>query len=337
MSSLFFYCLVGYLIGSLSPGYFFGRIIKGIDIKKFGNHNTGATNTYHLVGPVYGFITAIFDIFKSLAVYAAALKCGGLDPNLAILPGLAAVAGHNWPFYLQFKGGKGTAPLGGLMLAIVIFNQSWLGLLFIATAGFYIFAISNTLNQQWSLRKTIKLLALIIPLGFAEISSQIFIGITAALLLFFAAVDIVRFSSKKFNRWYLFQSSIAKGKETKRFSGYTLFLLSTFIILNFFPKAIAVVSIVFFILADLAGPVGAKLMFKKEITHNKTWGGAISIILICLAAGIFMKNLSSIPIGWNIILAGSLIVSALDEFSFLLDDNILVPIGTALILTAFFS
>lgn len=97
------------------------------------------------------------------------------------------------------------------------------------------------------------------------------------------------------------------------------------------------VSIVFFILADLAGPVGAKLMFKKEITHNKTWGGAISIILICLAAGIFMKNLSSIPIGWNIILAGSLIVAALDEFSFLLDDNILVPIGTALILTAFFS
>lgn len=172
------------MIGSLSPGYFFGRIIKGIDIKKFGNHNTGATNTYHLVGPVYGFITAIFDIFKSLAVYAAALKCGGLDPNLAILPGLAAVAGHNWPFYLQFRGGKGTAPLGGLMLAIVIFNQSWLGLLFIATAGFYIFAISNTLNQQWSLRKTIKLLALIIPLGFAEISSQIFIGITAALLLF---------------------------------------------------------------------------------------------------------------------------------------------------------
>jgi len=50
-----------------------------------------------------------------------------------------------------------------------------------------------------------------------------------------------------------------------------------------------------------------------------------------------MKNLSSIPIGWNIILAGSLIVAALDEFSFLLDDNILVPIGTALILTAFFS
>ena len=45
MESLLLYLLLGYLIGSISPGYFLGRIVKGIDIRKFGNHNPGATNT----------------------------------------------------------------------------------------------------------------------------------------------------------------------------------------------------------------------------------------------------------------------------------------------------
>lgn len=54
METLFYYALLGYLIGSVSPGYILGRVIKHIDIRKFGNHNTGASNTFRVVGPVYG-------------------------------------------------------------------------------------------------------------------------------------------------------------------------------------------------------------------------------------------------------------------------------------------
>jgi len=337
MESLLFYLLLGYLVGSISPGYFFGRIIKGIDIRKFGNNNTGATNTYHIVGPVYGITAGLFDFLKSLAVYLVALKYFGLDPNLAILPGLVSVAGHNWPFYLEFRGGKGTASLGGLMLAVIIYNQSWLSLLFIVASSSYILKISKNLEGIWSWRKTLKLSALILPYGFIEISSKSFLSITAILLLFFAILDVARFTSRKFSNWYITHRTIAKEKEIRRLSGYTLFLLSTLVLFAFFPKDIALVSLVFFILADLIGPIGGKLIFKKEITHDKTWGGALSIFLICIIAGTFMRSLFSISISWDTILVGSLAVTFLDQLSFILDDNILVPIGTATILRLLFA
>ncbi len=60
MSEFYLLLLFGYLIGSLSPGYFFGRLVRGIDIRNYRNHNTGATNTYFIVGPVYGVIAGLF-------------------------------------------------------------------------------------------------------------------------------------------------------------------------------------------------------------------------------------------------------------------------------------
>lgn len=332
MGTIFYYILVAYLVGSISPGYFFGRMIKGVDIRKFGNHNTGATNTYRTVGPVYGIAAGLFDFLKSLLVYLVALRYLGLNPNLAILPGLVSVAGHNWPFYLKFKGGKGAASLSGLILAVIISNQSWLSLLLIVVGSCYLLKISKNLEGVWSWRKILKLSALILPYGFIEISPKSFLSIAAVLLLFFVILDVIRFASSKFNNWYIAHRTIAKEKEIRRLSGYTLFLLSTLVLFVFFPRDIALVSLVFFILADLIGPIGGKIVFKKEITHDKTWGGALSIFLICIIAGTFMRSLSSISISWDMILASSLAITFLDQLSFILDDNILVPIGTAIIL-----
>ena len=303
--AILFYVLLGYLIGSISPGYFLGRIVKGIDIRKFGNHNTGATNTYYTVGPVYGIAAGLFDFLKSLSVYLVALRYFGLNPNLAILSGLVSVVGHIWPFYLEFKGGKGAASLGGLVLAVIISNQSWLSLLFVVVSSFYLLKISKKLQGLWSLRKTLKLSALVLSYGFIEISSKYFLIFTAILLLFFVILDITRFASRKFNSWYIAHKTIAKEKEIRRFSGYTLFLLSAFMLFTLFPKDIALVSLTFFILADLIGPISGKLIFKKEIISDKTWGGALSIFLICVIAGAFMRSLSSISISWDTILIGS--------------------------------
>ena len=58
-----------YFIGAISPGYIFGRLVKGIDIRTVGNRNTGATNTFHAVGPVFGVLAGIFDFFKIAAFY----------------------------------------------------------------------------------------------------------------------------------------------------------------------------------------------------------------------------------------------------------------------------
>ncbi len=321
--------LIAYIIGSLSPGYFFSRVVKGIDIRKHGDFNTGATNVYRVVGPGYGVMTASFDFFKPILVYWLAIRYFGMGPTLAIVPGLFVVIGHVWPFYLNFRGGKGAASLLGLAIAVIISDRNWVTLGFVSAAGIYMLYLSRRLQGLWSIRKTLKLGALILPFGFIQISAKAFLAITGALLAAAMVFDVVRSLSPKINRWYLARGQFAKQKERRRLSGYTLFLLSAFTLFYLFPKDITLVAITFFIIADLAGPIGGRLMLHKEITHSKTWGGAILIFILCVIAGYFMTNLSPVAVSWRLIVVGSLSVSVLDQLSFLLDDNLLVPLGTA--------
>lgn len=331
MLNFIVFLFLGYGLGSVSPGYFWGRVIKGIDIRNFGNGNTGASNTYRVVGPVYGIITAVFDLLKSpLAYYLSLSK---INSDLAVLIGLAVVVGHIFPFYLNFKGGRGVASLGGLVMAMITQTQSWFTLAVAVGATFYMILVSDKVSRMWSWRKSMKLSALFLVFGFVVISEKLFLNLTGVLLVGALLFDGLRFYSTKVNLWYLGRKSLAKPKELKRLSGYTLFLFSAFLIFKFFSPEIALVSLTFFILSDLAGPIGGRLFLHKEITHGKTWGGAILMFSVCVVAGLFVKSLSALSIGWEIILAGALIATILDQLSFLLDDNILVPLGMATILT----
>lgn len=333
--SFVFYTLLGYLVGSVSPGYFFGKIVKNVDIRQFGNHNTGATNAYYEISPVFGILTGLFDFIKAPLVYFLVLWINPhLPPELAVIVGFAAVIGHIFPFYLNFKGGRGVASLGGLVLATITQTQSWFALAMVIGAVFYMILISDRISDTWSWRKSMKLSALFLVFGFVEISEKLFLNFTAILLIIALLFDFLRLYNTKINLWYLGRKSLAKQKELKRFSGYTIFLFSAFLIFKFFSPEIALISLVFFILSDLAGPIGGKLFLYKEIARSKTWGGASLIFSVCVFAGIFIKSLSSLSIGWETILMGALVVTILDQLSFLLDDNILVPLGTAIILTA---
>ena len=348
------FLLIGYLLGSLSPGYFFGRVIKDVDLRKVGkNKNTGATNTYREVGPIYGIIAGIFDMLKAATAYFVATKgtflfasrvpfvaFAGINPDLAILVGLAAVAGHIWPFYLQFKGGRGVASLYGLNLIVWFHTLSVFALfLFIATV-FYAIAISQrpeikkTLSEA-PVRKFLKLTALVLPLGYLTVSQKfllIFIGVLLAVSL---TLDGMRFISSAFNRRYLALKGLAKEKELKRLSGYTFFLASAFVLLGVFPKEIAIISLNFFIIGDVFAPLGLVFM-AKETMKGKTIGGAMVIFLLCFVTGIFLKSLAGLGLSLNLVLIAALSTAILDQFSFLIDDNILVPIGTAIILTLIF-
>ena|SRR3989344_4836684 len=114
---------LGYLLGSISPGYFFGKLVKGKDIRKYGNRNTGATNTYKVVGPVYGVIAALFDFTKGAIAMVLAISLG-LHEFVVYGVGLFAVIGHNYPFYLGFQGGKGVATSLGLSLLAIVYYGS---------------------------------------------------------------------------------------------------------------------------------------------------------------------------------------------------------------------
>ena len=111
--------LLSYLVGAIPFGYIIGRLWKGIDIREHGSGNIGFTNVLRAVGTVPGAIALILDIGKGVATVVGIARLG--EANLAILPvlcGIAAIIGHNWTIYLEFKGGKGIATTIGVFIAL---------------------------------------------------------------------------------------------------------------------------------------------------------------------------------------------------------------------------
>jgi len=115
------FCLIfGYLFGCFSTGYFVGKLNK-VDIRKYGSGNVGTTNALRTLGAKAGAITLIGDMFKAV-IPILLVKClfflnyEYLD-LIALYTGLGVVIGHNYPFWLKFKGGKGIAATGGVMVA----------------------------------------------------------------------------------------------------------------------------------------------------------------------------------------------------------------------------
>ena len=116
--------VLAYLIGSIPTALLISRYFFGIDIRDYGSGNMGATNTFRVLGKKYGTIVMVIDIMKGAT--AAALY--NLLPfyvhnefdrtNLMVGLGLAAVIGHIFPIFAQFKGGKGVATLFGMIVAI---------------------------------------------------------------------------------------------------------------------------------------------------------------------------------------------------------------------------
>ncbi len=133
--------LGAYLIGSIPSGYLLGRA-KGVDLRKEGSGNIGATNALRVLGKKWGYVVFAADIFKGwLSVTLAYLLGYRYAPDqavlLAIIGALFAVIGHNFPVWLRFKGGKGIATSAGIMLALfppLVFLTAlviWTGLFYI--------------------------------------------------------------------------------------------------------------------------------------------------------------------------------------------------------------
>lgn len=109
--------IIGYLFGSIPFAYIAARLKKGGDIRQMGGGNVGALNTMREVGPTVGLAVLFADIAKgSIAVLIA--QWLGLPLIWVFVAGFAAVAGHNWPVFLKFKGGKGGATTMGVFLVL---------------------------------------------------------------------------------------------------------------------------------------------------------------------------------------------------------------------------
>lgn len=113
---------IGYVFGLFQTGYLYGKS-QGIDIRNEGSGNAGTTNSLRVLGVKAGLITFAGDLFKAIfAVLLVEALFGKTYPELVKILGLyagfGAVLGHNFPFYLKFKGGKGIACTSGMILAV---------------------------------------------------------------------------------------------------------------------------------------------------------------------------------------------------------------------------
>lgn len=113
--------LIGYAAGIFQTGYIYGKM-QNIDIRKYGSGNAGTTNTLRTLGLKAGAVTFIGDCGKAvLAIFITWFFFHEQYPDtmklLTMYTGLGAVLGHNYPFYMKFKGGKGIACTTGVILA----------------------------------------------------------------------------------------------------------------------------------------------------------------------------------------------------------------------------
>ncbi len=107
--------VIAYLLGSISPATILAKA-QGIDIKKEGSGNAGATNTLRVLGKKAAVITLLVDIGKGVLAVSIAFLISGQDA--AYVAALAALCGHVWPIFFKFKGGKGVAVAFGTVLRL---------------------------------------------------------------------------------------------------------------------------------------------------------------------------------------------------------------------------
>ena len=113
--------LIGYLFGCFQTSYFISKMVSKKDIREIGSGNAGASNVTSELGWKYGILTGFVDVLKAYIPTQLVLYIfpGAYQPlNLIALTGTGAVLGHIYPFFLDFRGGKGIACYIGLLLAM---------------------------------------------------------------------------------------------------------------------------------------------------------------------------------------------------------------------------
>ena len=166
----FFSLILGYLLGSIPSGWLAGRWLKGIDLRELGSGSTGATNVLRQVGKGPALVVFLIDVGKGAAAVLLARAFGQSD-WIQVLAGLTALAGHIWPVWLNFKGGKAVATGFGMFLGL-----AWP----VGLASFGVFLLTLWLFRIVSLSSVLAALSLpLLMIRFSGIGSYILIALVA--------------------------------------------------------------------------------------------------------------------------------------------------------------
>lgn len=122
---------LAYLLGSVPSGWVVMKVYRNLDVRKLGSGNIGAANVFRAGGPGAFAATVVADGLKGFIPVMLGIAFGLGDQEIALaVIGCAAVIGHSWPIYLGFRGGKGVATSGGVLLALapvalILAGLSW--------------------------------------------------------------------------------------------------------------------------------------------------------------------------------------------------------------------
>ena len=166
----FFSLLLGYLLGSIPSGWLAGRWLKGIDLRELGSGSTGATNVLRQVGKGPALVVFLIDVGKGAAAVLLARAFGQSD-WIQVLAGLTALAGHIWPVWLKFKGGKAVATGFGMFLGL-----AWP----VGLASFGVFLLTLAIFRIVSLSSVLAAVSLpLLMIRFSGVGSYIVIALVA--------------------------------------------------------------------------------------------------------------------------------------------------------------
>ncbi len=299
----FFSLIIGYLLGSISPSYLLGKLLKGIDIREHGDKNAGTVNTFKVLGWKAAIITALIDVNKGLLAMFIAHELGA-SPFCYSLAGLCAIAGHVFPFYLKFKGGQGVGTAVGMLLYYLffIFKNGWLNLNSLFVLGIVVLSFFYIAKKGELVGLVVlPLLAVFIFLDSPLNLITIFVGIIIAYIIFIGVINLYKVNFLKLSR-----------EASEHYIPWRLLLRPAAIILVVFyltrnkKDALYLVGGValFFVLIDLIRLIYRKfntLLFKtKEIFKNKEYRKFSSITLFLaacfLAFLLFERRIASLAV-----------------------------------------
>ena len=169
----FFSLLLGYLLGSIPSGWLAGRWLKDIDLRELGSGSTGATNVLRQVGKGPALVVFLIDVGKGAAAVLIA-RALGLGDWIQVLAGLTALAGHIWPVWLGFKGGKAVATGLGLFLGL-----AWP----VGLASFGVFLAVFSLSRYVSLASVLAAISLPLLMAAGTSSNANLVVALVAMLL----------------------------------------------------------------------------------------------------------------------------------------------------------
>ncbi len=202
--------ILNYLAGSISSAIIISKYVKKVDIRKIGYKTAGGSNVAHNIGIKWGIIVAIFDCLKGIPILIFS-KIIGLEDNQLIPISLAAFAGHCWPVWFKFSGGRGI----GTLLGIIVFLTPK-----IAVIPVIIFALTliPSLLKKLDISDlkivsspTLTLLAIIAYIYLTTTTNESFdniLGVSLFILVIFRRITARIYEYKTYNPFKLFISRL---------------------------------------------------------------------------------------------------------------------------------